>query len=105
MVHGLVRSPSFYFDITPSGRFVNNFSNDLGIMDYMLPFVLIDALEGPILYIVLLINVFIINRYFVLPGILCIIFVIWYYMYCKEAMIKIKQLDLRLKSPVFNMVG
>jgi hypothetical protein len=44
MIHGLVRSPSYYFDITPTGRLNNKFSNDLGVLDGMLPFVLVDAL-------------------------------------------------------------
>jgi hypothetical protein len=48
MIHGLVRSPSSYFDTTPTGRLNNKFSNDLGIMDSSLQFVLIDAIEGPI---------------------------------------------------------
>ncbi len=43
MIHGLVRSPSFYFDITPTGRLNNKFSNDLGILDNILGFVLVDA--------------------------------------------------------------
>lgn len=44
MVHAVVRSPSYYFDITPTGRLNNKFSNDLGIMDNMLSFILIDAI-------------------------------------------------------------
>ncbi len=43
MIHGLVRSQSFYFDITPTGRLNNKFSNDLGILDNILGFVLVDA--------------------------------------------------------------
>ena len=43
MIHGLVRSPSWYFDITPTGRLNNKFSNDMGILDNMLAFVLTDS--------------------------------------------------------------
>jgi len=42
MIHGLVRCPSSYFDVHPSGRLINKFSNDLGILDNTLPFVMID---------------------------------------------------------------
>jgi ATP-binding cassette subfamily C (CFTR/MRP) protein 4 len=42
MIHGLVRCPSSYFDVTPTGRLVNKFSNDLGILDNTLVFVLVD---------------------------------------------------------------
>jgi ATP-binding cassette subfamily C (CFTR/MRP) protein 4 len=105
MIHGLVRSPSYYFDITPTGRLNNKFSNDLGILDNMLSFVLTDAVEGPIVSIVLLANVFSINLYFIIPGVINIIFIIFFFIYCKRAIVDMKQLDLRLKSPVFNMVG
>ena len=105
MIHGLVRSPCSYFDITPSGRLNNKFSNDLGIMDNLLAFFLLDSIEGIITCLILIANVFSINFYFLIPGILNIIFVVGFYLYCKKAIILIKQLDLRLKSPVFNMVG
>ena len=105
MVHGLVRSPSYFFDITPTGRLNNKFSNDLGVMDNTLAFVLTDSLEGPIVSIVLLVNVFTINVYFLIPGIINIVFLISYFIYCKYPIVGVKQLDLRLKSPVFNMVG
>lgn len=105
MIHGLVRSPSWYFDITPTGRLNNKFSNDLGIMDNMLAFVLTDSIEGPIISVILLVNVFAINVYFLIPGILNIVFIVLFFLYCKNAIVAIKQLDLRLKSPVFNMVS
>lgn len=44
MIHGLIRSPCSYFDITPTGKLTNIFSNDLGLMDSMLNYVLIDAI-------------------------------------------------------------
>ena len=105
MIHGLVRSPSSYFDTTPTGQLNNKFSNDLGIMDNTLVFVLTDAIQGPIVSLILIGNVFQINLYFLIPGLLNIIFVIFFFIYCKKAIISVKQLDLKLKSPVFNMVG
>jgi hypothetical protein len=44
MLFALLRSPTQYFDITPTGRLINRFSNDLGIMDNTLAFTLIDAI-------------------------------------------------------------
>jgi ABC-type multidrug transport system fused ATPase/permease subunit len=103
MIHGLVRSPSSYFDMTSTGRLNNKFSNDLGILDSSLQFVLIDAIEGSIVIIILVINVFSINYYFIIPGAINIAVVIFFFMYCKKAIIKIKQLDLKLKTPLFDM--
>ena len=105
MVHGLIRSPSSYFDITPTGRLNNNFSNDLGIMDNTLSFVLADCIEDPIRCIVMIINVFTINLYFLIPGIINVVFIVGFFLYCKEVIIAVKQLDLTLKTPIFHMVG
>ena len=105
MIHGLVRSPSFYFDITPTGRLNNKFSNDLGIMDSMLSEVFTDSLEGSITTLILIANVFSINLYFLIPGILNIAFIVAIFFYCKNVIIAVKDLDLSLKNPVFNMAS
>ena len=44
MMHGLVRCPSNYFDTTPTGRLINKFSNDLGILDNTMAFVFTDMI-------------------------------------------------------------
>lgn len=105
MIHGIVRSPSSYFDITPSGRLNNKFSNDLGVLDSTLFYIFTDCLQGLIVASLLVGTVFSINLYFLIPGLLNIIFIICFLIYCKEVIITVKQLDLRLKTPVFNMVG
>ena len=105
MIHGLVRTPSSYFDVTPSGQLSNKFSNDLGILDSTLAFTLIDVIEGPIMTIVMLLNVFTIDLFFLIPGCINVIFLIFFFLYCKEAIIKSKELDLRAKTPVYSTVG
>lgn len=90
MIEGLVRSPSSYFDVTPTGRLTNKFSNDLGILDSTLGFTVIDAVEGPIIALVMMINIFIIDIYFLIPGILNIFFLIFYFIYCNQSIIHAK---------------
>lgn len=102
MVLGLIRSPSSYFDTTPTGRLINRFSNDMSIMDNILAFTLIDTLEGPILSLILLVNVFQILPVFIIPGVANIVFLALWFYFCKEVIIQTKQLDLRTKSPVFT---
>lgn len=104
MVHGLVRSPCSYFDITPTGRLTNKFSNDLGLMDNMMSFALTDGIEGPIVSLISISYIFSINLYFLLPGLINIIFVVYFFIYCKDVIVAVKQLDLRLKTPMFKMV-
>ena len=87
MMHGLVRCPSSYFDITPTGRLINKFSNDLGILDNTLAFVLVDMIEGPLLSIIMLINIFQINLFFIPPGVVNLAFLVFFFMYCKQAIV------------------
>jgi hypothetical protein len=44
MIEGVLRSPASYFDITPSGRLFNTFSNDLGLLDMSISYVIIDSI-------------------------------------------------------------
>lgn len=44
MIYSLVRSHSYYFDITPVGRLTNKFSNDIGILDNVIIFTFQQAL-------------------------------------------------------------
>ena len=83
MIHGLVRSPCSYFDLTPTGQLTNKFSNDLGILDNTLAFTLVDTMEGPIITIIMLINIFAIDLFFLIPGCLSIFFFIAYFIFCK----------------------
>ena len=105
MIHGLVRCPSSYFDTTPTGRLINKFSNDLGILDNTLSFVFVDMVEGPIISIIMLANIFQINLFFIPPGIITLVFLVYFFIFCKPTIVESKQLDLRTRSPVFNIFG
>ena len=102
MIQSIVRCPGKFFDTTPSGTLVNKFSNDIGIIDNVLFFGMIDALEGPVLIIVAIVNVCQINIYFLIAAaIICFIAVI-FFKYARPAIIACKQLDLQKKSPIFQ---
>lgn len=102
MFLALLRSPTKFFDTTPTGRLINRFSNDMSILDNSLAFTLIDTIEGPIMALVLLINVFQIVPFFIIPAAVNLIVQALWFIYCKRTIIQTKQLDLRLKSPVFS---
>jgi len=103
MIMGIVRSPGYFFDQTPSGVLINKFSNDLGILDNTLSHTFVDVLEGPFASMVALINVCTIYVYFVPPFIFFFIVAIILFFYSKEVMIACKQKDLKNKSPIFNL--
>ena len=105
MIQGLVRSPSSYFDVTPTGQLTNRFSNDLGILDTLLGFIAIDALEGPIYIIVSMVNIFIIDLFFMIPGLINLLCLVLLLIFCNSLIVNAKKLDLRMKNPIFSTVN
>lgn len=87
MIHGIVRSHSRFFDITPPGQLINAFSNDLGLLDMTLPFSFTDMIEGPIISLVMLVNVFTIQLPFIPLGIANLIFLILFFIYAKDPIV------------------
>lgn len=67
MMESVVRSPSSYFDRTPSGHVLSKFSNDLGVADSSLILCFIDVLEGPSIYLIALLNFWQISWILLLP--------------------------------------
>lgn len=105
MIHGLVRSPASYFDITSIGKISNKYSNDLGIMDSMFSYMFIDSIEAILINLIILVNIFTINVYFLIPGVISMVFILYLLENSKLVIIVTKQLDLKLKSPVYSMTN
>lgn len=102
MFNSIIRTPVVYFDKNPTGTILNRFTSDIAIMDYQLPMVLTDCLEGPMLFANLLITICVINPWIIIPGfVICCILYGWY-IYCKPVILELKRLDLMHKSPVFS---
>ncbi len=61
MAANVLRSPMLFFDTTPIGRILNRFSEDMGMIDEHLPWVIIDLLEmvlnGVATFVVIVINI------------------------------------------------
>lgn len=105
MIQGMVRSHSYYFDITSTGLLNNKFSTDFGILDNLLVFILREAIEGPMSYIIMFVYLFSINLYFIIPAVFSLTFVLGFYFYSRKVIATLKQLDLRVRTPMLNMVN
>lgn len=55
--------------------------------------------------IVMLVNIFTVDYFFIIPGVINIVLIIGIFFFSKDTIIKCKQLDLRMKTPVFEMVN
>ena len=83
MVHTIVRSPGSFFDKTPSGLLINKFSNDLGIIDNIMIFGLIDALEGPSIILIAIVNIVQINVYFLIAAFIILLIAVFFFDYAR----------------------
>jgi ATP-binding cassette subfamily C (CFTR/MRP) protein 4 len=68
MLDSLIRSPVRYYDENPSGRILNRFTSDAGIMDLTMNYVLSDSIEGSVYLINLLIFIIIMNYWIAIPA-------------------------------------
>ena len=102
MLMGVLRSPFSYFDVTPSGQLASNFSNDLGILDNNIVDNFLLGIDRAILWVVMSACIMRMNLIYLWPIVGCLIFSVAVFKYCKEAIMKARQLNLKLKSPVFT---
>ena len=87
MITGLIRAQMSSFNMNSTGKLINKFSNDIGLLDNVLFFVFIDVIEIPIATAVALTNIFQINIYLIIPGSLGIVVLVFYFNYCKKTII------------------
>jgi ATP-binding cassette, subfamily C (CFTR/MRP), member 4 len=65
-------------------------------------FGLFDAVEGPIMITIALVNLCQINVYFIIPTVVLLVIAIAFFAYARPVIIGTKQLDLHKKSPIFH---
>ncbi|KAL4496522.1 hypothetical protein ABPG72_014752 [Tetrahymena utriculariae] len=102
MVQSIVRSKVIYFDRTPSGRIINRFSSDLGIVDQDLVRTSMDTIEIIFSFFILMGTIISINPYFSIIASAEILVLGLYLKISKNVLVQSKQIDLRYRSPVYT---
>ena len=105
MLEKLVRSPCSFFDVVSTGELANKFSNDLGILDQSLCIIVFEVFEGLLYFFIAFANMFAIDVYFIIPGSIHMLFVVLLFLFSKKTIMLLREIDLKSKSPVFNMVN
>ena len=98
MINSIVRSPSSFFDETPSGVLMNKLSNDLGTIDNNLFFAITEAVEGPISSIIAIINITLIDVRLLPVALVIFGITICFFNYSKPVYVKCKELFLQSKN-------
>ncbi|EAR91413.2 ABC transporter family protein (macronuclear) [Tetrahymena thermophila SB210] len=102
MIKSLVRAAVLFFDVTPSGRILNKFSSDLGIIDQLITRTMICSLEVLSRISVVIITILIINPYFLIVVLIQTILIWLFVQFSKNPLQQSKQLDLRHRSPIYT---
>ncbi|XP_052753822.1 ATP-binding cassette subfamily C member 4-like [Galleria mellonella] len=94
-----------FFDTNPSGRILNRFSKDMGIMDEILPRMYLDSIQVFMVMLGIIVMVAIVNPYMLLTTLVCaILMYIWTSIYLNTAQ-AIKRVEGVSRSPVFSHVS
>ncbi|KAJ8980199.1 hypothetical protein NQ317_003764 [Molorchus minor] len=105
MFNNVLRAPMRFFDVNPSGRILNRFSNDMGVIDELLPRATLDALQVFLVMSGILMIVFIVSPMMIAPA--ALLGVLFYYLrviYLKSAQ-DVKRLEGVNRAPVFSHIS
>ena len=102
MLNSLLRSKVLFFDINPTGKIINRFSNDIGLLDKTNPRMTYDLVDNAISYISVVVTVCIFNVYILVPSVLVIYGLFYIRKIFDKPMTQVKELELAAKSPMLS---
>ncbi|KAK9870721.1 hypothetical protein WA026_008291 [Henosepilachna vigintioctopunctata] len=105
MFSNVLQSRMRFFDITPSGRILNRFSNDMGIIDERLPLSTFQSVQTFGIGCGILIMVYLKSIYMIIPSIIFGFIIKWLRGSFLKAAQNLKRLENTAKSPVFSYVA
>ncbi|CAD8134461.1 unnamed protein product [Paramecium octaurelia] len=104
MLKSLTLAPISYFDVNPSGRIINRFSNDLSLCDNQTNTVSLDVLEIVGNFFFALVTLAILQPYFLIMILFIIIIDYYQFSYSKKIISQLKEVELMQRSPLFDFL-
>ncbi|XP_053600881.1 ATP-binding cassette subfamily C member 4-like [Plodia interpunctella] len=102
MFSNILAATMRFFDTNSSGRILNRFSKDMGVVDEILPRMYLDSIQVFMVMLGILVMVAIVNPYMLLTTAMCAIFMyLWTIIYLSTAQ-AIKRVEGVSRSPVFS---
>uniref|UniRef100_A0A146LYI9 Cystic fibrosis transmembrane conductance regulator n=6 Tax=Lygus hesperus TaxID=30085 RepID=A0A146LYI9_LYGHE len=102
MFESITRATMHFFNTNNSGRILNRFSKDLGIIDEMLPQTLIDVLQIGLSLTFIIIMVAVVNPWLLIPTTVCFVFFYFFRHFYLSTSRSVKRLEGTTRSPVFS---
>ncbi|KAJ8734792.1 hypothetical protein PYW08_014042 [Mythimna loreyi] len=105
MFSNILAATMRFFDTNPSGRILNRFSKDMGVVDEILPRMYLDSIQIFMVMLGILVMVAIVNPYMLLTTAVCgILMYIWTVIFLSTSQ-AIKRVEGTTRSPVFSHVS
>lgn len=105
MFSNILHATMRFFDTNPSGRILNRFSKDMGVIDEVLPRMYLESVQVFMVMIGILVMVAIVSPYMILTTAVCaVLMYFWTLVYLSTAQ-DIKRIEGVTRSPVFSHVS
>ncbi|KAL0850163.1 hypothetical protein ABMA28_012038 [Loxostege sticticalis] len=105
MFSNILAATMRFFDTNPSGRILNRFSKDMGVVDEILPRMYLDSIQIFMVMLGILVMVAIVNPYMLLTTLFCaVLMYAWTMIYLNTAQ-AVKRVEGVSRSPVFSHVS
>ncbi|KAJ8713564.1 hypothetical protein PYW07_013934 [Mythimna separata] len=104
MFSNILSATMRFFDTNPSGRILNRFSKDMGVVDEILPRMFLDTIQIFMVMMGILVMVAIVNPYMLLTTAVCAIFMYGLTVVYLSTAQAIKRVEGVSRSPVFSHV-
>lgn len=105
MFSNIIAATMRFFDTNPSGRVLNRFSKDMGVVDEILPRMFLDSIQIFMVMIGILVMVAIVSPFMMLTTVVCgVLMYLWTVVYLTTAQ-AVKRVEGISRSPVFSHVS
>ena len=94
-----------FFDSNPSGRIVNRFSRDTFLMDFTMPYYVLDFFQSTILIIGFIIAMVIYVPYNLILIVITIIFIYWLRKISVHKARELRRIEAITRSPLFTILN
>lgn len=102
MAKSVFRAPVLFFDTNPTGRILNRFSRDIGVMDDLLPIVFLDAVQLMLFCIGAIILPSILNPLVSVAAVAMAVLFYFVGRYYLKTSRELRRLEALNRSPVFS---
>lgn len=105
MLHSVMRYPMSFFILNPAGRILNRFSKDMGSLDEMLPFILVDLINQVFMVLGIFVMLSLMNAWVLLVIVPIILLFFLTRTYFLKSFRCVKRIEAKNKGPVFSHIS